>query len=107
MPEINLTEFSVPELHQLSKDINKEIERRQVEDRRNVSSQMKQLASSIGMTVEEILGLEMAKKSKTQGQPKYQNPENPQQTWTGRGKRPNWMKEALEKGKTLEELGIH
>lgn len=107
MPEINLTEFSVPELHQLSKDINKEIERRQVEDRRNVSAQMKQLASSIGMTVEEILGLEMAKKAKTQGQPKYQNPENPQQTWTGRGKRPNWMKEALEKGKTLEELEIH
>ena len=25
------------------------------------------------------------------GPPKYRNPNNPEQTWTGRGKRPNWM----------------
>jgi DNA-binding protein H-NS len=25
------------------------------------------------------------------GSPKYRNPNNPAQTWTGRGKKPNWM----------------
>ncbi len=38
--------------------------------------------------------------------PKYMNPENHDQLWSGRGKQPNWVKEALASGKTLEELAI-
>ena len=36
--------------------------------------------------------------------PKYQNDHG--QTWTGRGKRPRWFKEALQSGKTPEDLLI-
>ncbi|MCB1766993.1 MAG: H-NS histone family protein, partial [Candidatus Competibacteraceae bacterium] len=28
------------------------------------------------------------------GRPKYRNPADPDQTWTGRGKMPNWLKDA-------------
>jgi len=39
-----------------------------------------------------------------QDSPKYQNPNNAAQTWSGRGKQPAWVAEALAQGKTLESL---
>ena len=38
--------------------------------------------------------------------PKYQNPENPSETWAGRGKTPRWMAAALKKGRKKEDFLI-
>jgi len=37
---------------------------------------------------------------------KYQNPENPAETWAGRGKTPRWLAAALKRGKKKEEFLI-
>jgi DNA-binding protein H-NS len=37
---------------------------------------------------------------------KYAHPENASVTWSGRGRQPGWVKEALAKGKSLEEFLI-
>jgi DNA-binding protein H-NS len=37
---------------------------------------------------------------------KYRNPENPEQTWAGRGLKPRWLSNALKGGSSLEEFGI-
>jgi DNA-binding protein H-NS len=38
--------------------------------------------------------------------PKYCNPLDPSQKWSGRGKRPKWVIAALEAGQRLDELKI-
>jgi DNA-binding protein H-NS len=38
--------------------------------------------------------------------PKYQNPNEPSETWSGRGKRPRWLAAALKTGRTIEEFVI-
>jgi DNA-binding protein H-NS len=38
--------------------------------------------------------------------PKYRNPANPKETWTGRGKQPRWLASLLSKGKKAEEFLI-
>ncbi|UPJ60716.1 H-NS histone family protein [Bradyrhizobium sp. 192] len=38
--------------------------------------------------------------------PKYQNPKNPSETWSGRGKQPRWLKAQLRAGKKLNDLLI-
>ena len=38
--------------------------------------------------------------------PKYRNPADPSQTWTGRGKRPRWYAAALAAGKKERDLLI-
>jgi DNA-binding protein H-NS len=38
--------------------------------------------------------------------PKYRNPADPGQTWTGRGKRPRWYSAALAAGKKEKDLLI-
>ena len=37
-------------------------------------------------------------------EPKYSNPDDPSQKWSGRGRRPRWVTQALEAGRTLDDL---
>ena len=53
-----------------------------------------------------------AKKATTKGRklgevpPKYRNPANPTDTWTGRGKQPRWLADLVKKGKKPEDFLI-
>jgi DNA-binding protein H-NS len=38
--------------------------------------------------------------------PKYRNPENPEETWAGRGLKPRWLAAAIKGGKKLEDFQI-
>ena len=38
--------------------------------------------------------------------PKYRNPDNPSETWAGRGLRPRWLAAALKAGKKLEHFAV-
>jgi DNA-binding protein H-NS len=38
--------------------------------------------------------------------PKYQNPSEPSETWSGRGKQPRWLTAALMTGRAIEEFII-
>ena len=38
--------------------------------------------------------------------PKFRNPQPPHQTWSGRGKQPNWMRKLLAQGVRMNDLVI-
>jgi DNA-binding protein H-NS len=38
--------------------------------------------------------------------PKYIDPTNPKNTWSGKGKKPGWLVTAVEAGATLESLAV-
>jgi DNA-binding protein H-NS len=38
--------------------------------------------------------------------PKYRNPEQPSETWTGRGKKPRWLTAQLKSGKQISDFRI-
>jgi DNA-binding protein H-NS len=38
--------------------------------------------------------------------PKYRNPDNPSETWAGRGKQPRWLTAQLGTGRTLDDFRI-
>lgn len=69
------------------------------------------LAKSFGVELQDILEAPAKKKrvSKAKGKkvaPKYRNPADTSQTWTGRGRQPLWVKAALDGGKKLDDLKI-
>lgn len=37
---------------------------------------------------------------------KYANPDNTRETWTGRGRKPNWLVAKLAKGASLQDFAI-
>lgn len=106
--KLNLPDLNIDELKRLVGDAQKEIERKEKSKIRDVRSQMEKLAGDVGMTPEQILSYDKkSKKPSKPGVPKYRNPENPKQTWTGRGKRPKWFMDAQAKGVTPEEMEIN
>ena len=38
--------------------------------------------------------------------PKFRNPDNPAETWAGRGKKPRWLSAQLKSGKRIENFRI-
>ena len=68
------------------------------------------LAKAEGYTIDELFGTAKAapkprkaagpRKAAKKVAPKYRNPANPKETWTGRGKQPRWMAALTAKGKT-------
>lgn len=38
---------------------------------------------------------------------KYRNPEDPSETWAGRGKQPRWLVTQLSRGRKLEDFAIN
>lgn len=100
---IDLSKLSIEEMEALAKDIEAEIVNRREADRERVLAQMRELAASIGTTPEDLFRKAGKPAEKTVAV-KYRNPDDPAQAWTGRGKRPQWVNDALAAGKTLEDL---
>ena len=67
------------------------------------------LIKAEGYAFEDIFGPGRAGKTRRSGgtvAPKYRNPADPEQTWSGRGKRPRWFNDALKAGKKEKDLAI-
>jgi hypothetical protein len=61
------------------------------------------LAAGSGFSVSELFGTGRGLKGGKVA-PKYMNPDNNAETWTGRGRQPRWLVAKLAKGAKLEQL---
>ncbi|HKE48730.1 MAG TPA: H-NS histone family protein [Rhodanobacteraceae bacterium] len=60
-----------------------------------------------GFAIEDVFAGSGARRGvRRKVKPKYRNPVDPSQTWTGRGKRPRWYSAALASGKKEKDLLI-
>ena len=105
MAKINLEKMSREELINLRKSVDEALKVSEREAKKNALAAAQKAAAAHGFSLDEILS---GKRSSTgpKSAPKYANPEDPNQTWTGRGRQPNWVKTALAAGKSLDEMAI-
>lgn len=119
---IDLSGLSAKELGALIKSAKKQqtfVAKRPAITR--VRSQLTKLAKASGYTIEELFAdvapaRGRAKATKAPAKkavrklgkvaPKYRNPANPKETWTGRGKQPRWLAAHTAKGKKVEDFLI-
>ena len=96
-------------LHELEKVINEAeqtIKDRKKNELKNVKKQVKDIIRENGYVPSDIFpALKSTQKPKAKVAPKYRNPEDSTQTWTGRGRKPAWIKTLDESG-TLESAAI-
>ncbi|MCW0422220.1 H-NS histone family protein [Xanthomonas sacchari] len=84
-----------------------------------VRTQLARLAKSHGYSIEEVFGGTPAARGRKAGKPgpkpgrklgkvppKYRNPANAAETWTGRGKQPRWLADLVAKGKKVDDFLI-
>ncbi|WP_299297217.1 H-NS histone family protein [uncultured Tateyamaria sp.] len=104
MTEINWDAFSLDELRNIQKTATKAIESFEARKRNEALAAVEARAAELGFSLSELTGGAKAKGIKST--PKYCHLENPAKTWTGRGRQPSWVKDALANGKSLEDLRI-
>jgi DNA-binding protein H-NS len=106
-----LSKMTLEELLALRAQVDKMIKDYQTSHRKDLRRRFKEMAAEMGMTVEEVLGLSSANPDATpvkkRNYPvKYINPSNPEQTWTGLGMRPRWIRAYIDNGGSIEDLRI-
>jgi DNA-binding protein H-NS len=99
---VNLEKMSLEDLKALQKDVDVAIKGFEKRKKKEALVAAQRAAQEHGFSLDEIL----SEKSGSKGLPKYANPADPDQTWTGRGRQPTWVKDALAKGKSLEDLAL-
>ncbi len=121
---IDLSGLSAKELAALIRDAQK---RKTLVAKRppiaKVRAQLTAAARKAGYSIEELFGTAGASTAKAgrpakaaraakgpakggKVAPKYRNPGNPDETWTGRGKQPRWLAELTGKGAKVEDFLI-
>ena len=98
---VELDTLSLSELKKLSKDVDKAINTFETRRKKEALAALEAKASEMGFSLSELTG-----STKKASMPKYRNPDDASQTWTGRGRQPEWFKSALTGGKSPEDLLI-
>jgi DNA-binding protein H-NS len=109
MAAINVDKMSLKDLVALETKLKSAIEVARSRQRAELKQKMADLAESHGFSVAELFGgarSNGAGKNKSVGLAKYANPENKADTWTGRGRKPNWLVARLKKGAELSDFEI-
>ena len=109
MSKIDLSGYNLAELKGLQFDVEKAIKERQGEEMKKARDQIQAIAQGLGVSVQELLAGSSGKSKGGTGakvEDQYQNPANPSQTWTGRGRQPQWVVNTIQNGGKLEDLRI-
>lgn len=107
MSKVDLDAMSLDELKALHKQVTKAIESYEDRKKREAMAELEAKARDLGFSLDQLLGISAkGNKARAKAAPKYAHPENPDMTWSGRGRKPSWVVEALASGKTYEDLTI-
>jgi DNA-binding protein H-NS len=101
----NLNHSQLNELIERAKARQEELAKEKTSKLRDKISAM---VKAEGFAIEDVFGATARRRGGVRGKvkPKYRNPAEPAQTWTGRGKRPRWYSAALAAGKKEKDLLI-
>ncbi len=101
---IDLDNLNVDELRAITENAQQLIAKKQHQRLYDAYTQFEKIAEESNSTIEEILraGEKLEKKRSI----KYRNTDNNEETWTGRGRKPTWLVDALAAGKNLEDFAV-
>ncbi len=105
MAAINVDKMGLKELVALERKVQSAIAEARMKERSVLKSKFAELALSHGFSISELFGGTRGAK-KPVGLAKYANPDNKSDTWTGRGRKPNWLVAHLKKGAKLADFEI-
>jgi DNA-binding protein H-NS len=97
-PDFN--SMTIDELWSLHKQFSSELARQIVVEKTRLDQRLRQLAVQVDTRTS------TARRPYPRVLPKYRNPEQPGETWSGRGKQPRWLTAKLRSGKKLEDFRI-
>ena len=105
MTDFDVNTLSLDELKKLERDVAKMIdgyeERKKADARKVIEARARELGFNLG----ELTGM-IVKKKRAAPIAKYRNPDNADETWSGRGRKPVWYAAQIENGKLPADMLI-
>ena len=97
-----LEKMELDDLWDLHERIMDVLDRKLESEKRKLQNQLDELGRRFGGSPKDI----PQRRPYPKVEPKFRNPNNPSETWSGRGKSPQWVVELIASGRSLEELRI-
>jgi len=109
--KFNLDAMSLDEMWRLHEEISQILTIRLASEKRELEKRLAQLRYEkelppMARVAERSKGAGGERRKYPRVFPKYRNPNEPSETWSGRGKQPRWLTSALKTGRTIEEFEI-
>ena len=101
MKDSDLKSMSVDELWALHEEVRSVLAHRMAGEKSMLENRLRLLQLE-----DRNAGLQRARRPYPQVFPKYRNPAQPAETWSGRGKQPRWLVAQLRSGKKLDDFRI-
>ena len=112
--KFNLTSLSVDELWALHEEVGTMLSEKITAEKRTLEERLAKLNSGLmsGQATINRAALQgserrVARRKYPPVLPKYQNPDDPSETWAGRGKQPRWVVSQLKAGKKINDFLIN
>ncbi len=102
---MNLNSYSLKELKELQSQVAKTIANFEDRRKKEALAELEEKARAMGFSLAELTGAAPTRK-RSPAVPKYANPANKSDTWSGRGRKPRWFAAALAAGKKPESMSI-
>ena len=87
-----LSKMSLKELRALRDQVDNAISGREIQERADLKKKLAEMAGKSGFSVAELFGGRGGKRGPAVV--KYRHDKDPSLTWTGRGRKPNWLVKA-------------
>ena len=109
--KLNLDAMSIDEMWQLHEEISRVLSARLTSEKRALEKRLTHLRREKEVPQSESADRQLKDAPRERRKyprvfPKYRNPYEPSETWSGRGKQPRWLTAALKTGHTIEEFVI-
>lgn len=112
-----LSTMSIDELVTHIAEAQSILDKKRTDARREFVKETKRKSESLGIPLSELLSAISEGKSEPRKKkdatsetrkvpPKYRDPDNPMNVWSGRGMQPKWVRAKLDAGSTIEGLLI-
>jgi len=95
MKRIELAQMSSDDLWSLHVEVSQLLQERIRTEKQHLEERLKLLKAPVS-----------GRRSYPPVRPKYRNPDQPSETWAGRGKRPRWLLKQLKSGKRIDDFRI-
>ena len=103
---MDLEALSLDELRDLRRKLDKAIVSFKDRKRREAQAAAEEAARQHGFSLADLTGSRSVRASASARPPRYANPDDRNQTWSGRGRRPGWFIDQLESGHAPEDMMI-
>ena len=102
MKDKDLEKMSLDDLWSLHQKILPLLDRKLQQETHKLQTQLDELGRKFGGSPSDV----PQRRPYPKVEPKFRNPNNPSETWSGRGKQPHWVRNLLAAGTSLDDLRV-